>query len=99
MGLRRFDILAIFFIQGLIIAAIGGALGDVLGKVAIHYLGQLPVKTEGLVKSDTFLVHENPAYYVYGVVFGLLVGIIASFIPAFRGSRVEPVEVLRGQIG
>jgi len=99
VGLRRLDILLIFFTQGVIIALVGGALGDVLGKVAIHYLGMLPVKAEGLVKSDTFLVHEDPSFYVWGIVFALLVGIVASFIPAFRGSRVEPVEVLRGQIG
>jgi lipoprotein-releasing system permease protein len=99
VGLRRMDILLIFFVQGVIIALVGGALGDVLGKVAIHFLGLLPVKSEGLVKSDTFLVHENPAFYIWGIVFALLVGIVASFIPAFRGSRVEPVEVLRGQIG
>jgi lipoprotein-releasing system permease protein len=99
VGLRRVDILLIFFIQGVIIALVGGGLGDVLGKVAIFYLGMLPVKSEGLVKSETFLVHENPAFYVWGVVFALIVGIVASLIPAFRGSRVEPVEVLRGQIG
>jgi lipoprotein-releasing system permease protein len=74
-------------------------LGDVLGKVAIHYLGKLPVKTEALVKSDTFLVHESPEYYVWGVLFALFVGVVASLIPALRGSRVEPVEVLRGQVG
>jgi ABC-type lipoprotein release transport system permease subunit len=57
------------------------------------------VKAEGLVKSDTFLCHESPSFYVWGVVFALVVGVVASLIPAFRGSRVEPVEVLRGQIG
>ena len=99
VGLRRTDILLIFFTQGVIIALVGGALGDGLGKVALHYLAMLPVKAEGLVKSDTFLVHETPSIYAWGIVFALLVGIVASFIPAFRGSRVEPVEVLRGQIG
>ena len=99
VGLRRADILRIFLMQGTIIALIGGALGDVLGKIAIHYLGKLPVKAEGLVKSDVFLVHESPSFYVWGVVFALLVGVTASLIPAYRGSRVEPVEVLRGQIG
>ena len=99
VGLRRMDILFIFFIQGLIIALVGGVLGDVLGKVALHFLGKLPVKAEGLIKSDTFLVHESPEYYVWGILFALLVGTVASFIPAYRGSRVEPVEVLRGQIG
>jgi lipoprotein-releasing system permease protein len=99
VGLRRLDILLIFFVQGVIISIVGGVLGDVLGKVSIHYLRMLPLKAEGLVKSDTFLVHENPAFYVWGILFALLVGIVASFIPAYRGSRVEPVEVLRGQIG
>jgi lipoprotein-releasing system permease protein len=99
VGLRRKDILLIFFVQGVVIAIAGGVAGDVLGKISIHYLRMLPLKAEGLVKSDTFLVHENPTFYVYGILFALLVGIVASFIPAFRGSRVEPVEVLRGQIG
>ena len=35
----------------------------------------------------------------YGVVFALVVGMIASLLPAIRGARVEPVDVLRGQIG
>lgn len=57
------------------------------------------MKAEGLVKTDTFLVLENPTFYVWGILFALLVGVTASLIPAFRASRVEPVEVLRGQIG
>jgi lipoprotein-releasing system permease protein len=99
VGLRRADILRIVLLQGVLIALVGGALGDALGKAAIHYLGQLPVKAEGLVKSDTFLCRESPSFYVWGVVFALVVGVVASLIPAYRGSRVEPVEVLRGQLG
>lgn len=99
VGLRRNDILRIFLLQGLIIALIGGALGDLFGKIALTQLAKIPVKMEGLVKSDTFLIHEDPSFYVYGVVFALVVGMIASLLPAIRGSRVEPVDVLRGQIG
>lgn len=99
VGLRRVDVLRIFLMQGVIVALVGGVVGDVLGKIAIHYLAKLPVKAEGLVKTDTFLVLENPAFYVWGIVFALLVGVTASLIPALRGARVEPVEVLRGQIG
>jgi lipoprotein-releasing system permease protein len=99
VGLRRADILRIFLIQGVIIALVGGVLGDVLGKVATHFLGQLPVKADALVKSDTFLCREDPAFYVWGIAFALLVGVVASLVPAIRGSRVEPVHVLRGQIG
>ena len=83
----------------MVIAIVGGVLGDLLGKVAIWNLSRLKVASEGLVKSDTFLVYEDPKFYAWGIVFALVVGVIASLIPAWRGSRVEPVDVLRGQIG
>ena len=99
IGFRKSDILQIFLLQGIIVAIVGGVLGDILGKIAIVQLGKLKVHTEGLVKSDTFLIYEDPKFYVYGIVFALVVGVIASLIPAWRGSKVEPVDVLRGQIG
>ncbi len=99
VGFRRSDILRIFLLQGVIVALIGGLIGDGLGKLALVQLGKLKVHSEGLVKSDTFLVWEDPKFYVYGIVFAIVVGVIASLIPAWRGSKVEPVDVLRGQIG
>jgi lipoprotein-releasing system permease protein len=99
VGFRKNDILRIFLLQGIIVAIVGGILGDGLGKLAITQLSKLKVHSEGLVKSDTFLIWEDPKFYVYGIVFALVVGVIASLIPAWRGSKVEPVDVLRGQIG
>lgn len=99
VGFRKSDILSAFLLQGAIIALVGAAVGDVVGHYAIVALGQMKTKTEGLVKSDTFLVYDDPKFYVYGFAFALIVGIVASLIPAWRGSRVEPVDVLRGQIG
>ena len=51
------------------------------------------------MKSEYFLVDDDPRVYVYGVLFAVMVGIVASLIPAVRGSKVEPVDVLRGQVG
>lgn len=99
VGLQRRDILRVFLLQGVVIALVGGLLGDVCGKIAIHFLSQLKVHTEGLVKSETFLVYEDPMFYAYGLAFALLMGVVASVLPALRGSRIEPVDVLRGQIG
>jgi lipoprotein-releasing system permease protein len=99
VGFRRRDILTVFLLQGAIIALIGAIVGDVLGHYVIVALGNLKTHQEGLVKSETFLVYEDPRFYWYGAAFALGVGIVASLIPAIRGSRVEPVDVLRGQIG
>lgn len=99
VGFRRSDILRIFLLQGTIVALVGGLLGDGLGKLALIQLAKLEVHTEGLVKSDTFLIYEDPYFYLLGIAFALVVGMIASLIPAWRGSKVEPVDVLRGQVG
>ena len=99
IGLRRGDILATFLVQGLVIALIGAGVGDLLGWRLVNFLSTLEVKSEGLVKSSTFQVHKDSMYYLYGVLFALLTGGVASLLPALRGSRVEPVDVLRGQVG
>jgi lipoprotein-releasing system permease protein len=99
VGFRRNDILTMFLLQGAIIASIGAAAGCVAGHYLVVFLGTIKIHQEGLVKSETFLVYEDPVYYLYGSIFALSVGLIASFIPALRASRVEPVDVLRGQIG
>ena len=99
VGFHRKDILVAFLLQGAIIAAIGAAIGDVGGHYLVTFLGTLKIKQEGLVKSETFMVFEDPVFYVYGTGFALAVGLLASLIPALRASRVEPVDVLRGQIG
>ena len=99
VGFRRNDIFSVFLLQGVIIALVGGAMGCVIGHYLIIALSHLKTHQEGLVKSEYFLVFDDPSMYVYGVLFASIVGIVASLIPAIRGSKVEPVDVLRGQIG
>jgi lipoprotein-releasing system permease protein len=98
VGFRRGDILVAFLLQGAIIALVGAAVGDLAGHYVIVALSHLKTHQEGLVKSETFLVFDDPRFYWYGAGFALFVGLLASVIPALRGSRVEPVDVLRGQI-
>jgi len=99
VGLHRLDIMLIFFLQGIVVALLGAALGDLLGYELVELLGTLKWKSDGLIKSSTLLVYKSPRYYWYGFLFSLLTGVSASLLPAWRGSRIEPVDVLRGQIG
>lgn len=99
VGFRRSDILWLFLIQGAIVSLLGALLGDLLGWRIVEFLGQLQIKQEGLVKSNTFLVYKDPRMYGFGILFAMVTGIFASLLPALRGSKVEPVDVLRGQVG
>lgn len=99
VGFRRADVLGIFLIQGAIVAFAGGIVGDVIGHLLLRALSTLKTPIEGMVKSDTFLVYDDPRMYAWGIAFALLVGLLASAVPALRAARVEPVDVLRGQLG
>jgi lipoprotein-releasing system permease protein len=99
VGLRRGDILVGFLMQGAVVALSGATLGCLAGWRTVAFLGTLHVKSEGILKSNVFVVYEDPRFYVYGFGFALVTGITASLLPAWRASKVEPVEVLRGQIG
>lgn len=98
VGLRRADIMSLFFIQGVLVSLLGAIIGDLVGWRLLALMATLRVPTEALVKSATMLVYEDPIYYVHGLVFALLTGVSASLLPAWRGSQVSPVDVLRGQI-
>jgi lipoprotein-releasing system permease protein len=99
MGLQRLDVLALFLLQGLAIATVGAVLGEILGKLALWYIPTIRVPIEGVIKADGLPVHEDPRLYLFAAVFALVLGTLASLLPAWKASRVEPVEVLRGQIG
>jgi lipoprotein-releasing system permease protein len=97
VGFLGGDILLGFLLQGAIVSALGALLGGLCGHGLLRALGQMRSLAEGLVKSEKFLVYEDPVFYVYGAVFALCIGLCASLVPAYRGAKIEPVDVLRGQ--
>ena len=99
VGFRRADILRVFLLHGVTMAVTGGLLGDVLAKLAIWFLGRIQVRMEGTFRADSILVADDFRMYASGFVFAVVMGILASVLPAWRASKVEPVDVLRGQIG
>jgi lipoprotein-releasing system permease protein len=99
VGFRRGDILQMFLLQGVILALLGGLTGDLLAKLVLTRLALMRVHTESLVQSDRFLVHDDPGFYLTALLFAALLGVFASVVPAWRASKVEPVDVLRGMVG
>jgi lipoprotein-releasing system permease protein len=98
-GFKRADILRMFLLQGAIVASIGAALGNLAGHYILTAVSHIELKASTVMgRTDHMLVDDDPKMYVYGLIFALTVGLLASMIPALRGSRVEPVDVLRGMV-
>lgn len=93
MGFNGKDIIHIFLMQSLCIGAIGGATGIGIGSLIIYIVRQIPYK----IASFTSLpVAYRLIDYIMAFCFGLIVTIIAGYLPARKASKVDPVEILRG---
>ncbi len=96
MGYERHDIRDIFLWQGLVIAAVGGAAGCVLGMVLTWWISRVPVRIRGFFAADRFLVSWSWTHYIAALGVAFVAVLLASYWPARRAARLAPVDVLRG---
>jgi len=85
MGARRKDILMQFLVEAVVLAGIGGLLGTGLGAGAAQILSS----------THHWPILISPAYVILALVFSGAVGIFFGFYPAWRASKLDPIEALR----
>ncbi len=93
LGYRRRSVLLGFIIEGVILAALGGALGCVLALPMHGY-------STGTLSFDSFseVVFQfriTPGLAAQGVVFAIAVGLLGSLLPAIRAARLPVISALK----
>jgi lipoprotein-releasing system permease protein len=97
VGYSSRDVLTIFLAEGAVVAFIGALLGAGAGRMVLTFMrGLRSASGLGYSKPSTFAIYERPSIYLLAFLFAIAVGLLASLVPAWRASRVEPVDVLRG---
>lgn len=96
MGYSRTDIASIFLWQGLFVAVLGILLGWLLGAGLSYSVEFIPIKVRGIFKADHFIVAWKFSHYVLAALLAFISVMVASYIPAARAARMEPVRILRG---
>jgi len=85
IGARRIIILLEFLIEAIFLSLMGGTVGIIL-----VYLTTILINN--MVDFELFLSIGN---ILYGVIWSIGVGIIAGLFPAFKASKMNPVDAIR----
>jgi putative ABC transport system permease protein len=97
LGARRRYILMQFLAEALTITFIGGVLGVVLAYIVALSVGRLTLYSafaKNGEAGDIRLIIQPATLIASTVILGA-VGLISGMIPAFRASRLDPIESLR----
>ncbi|MEC7786030.1 MAG: lipoprotein-releasing ABC transporter permease subunit [Nitrospinota bacterium] len=105
MGASRTSIMKIFSFQGLIIGLLGTLIGCVGGFTIVPNLNKIVGFIENIFgitafPSDVYYLDKLPSEIQYMdsfliVVFSIAICFVASLYPAWRASRIDPVDGLR----
>jgi lipoprotein-releasing system permease protein len=96
MGAHDGGILKLFLVQGLLVGALGTAVGTTLGVLTMLALGRFGFWIPGEVYYiDSLPVRLNALDVVLVVVAALMIVWDFAVYPALRGSKLQPVEGLR----
>ncbi len=90
IGAYRSTILKLFLLEALILGIIGSVIGAFMSIIGGYAVDMLILHSAKYLFSITTF-----EYMLEGIFFGLLTTILSGFYPAWKASRLEPLEALR----
>ena len=92
MGASRGQILRVFLLEGAVLGLLGSLIGSALGATAIVLWGILLKNPDG---TPLFPLDLDPMLFLASAVLATLSGLVAAYLPALRGARLDPVVAIR----
>lgn len=95
LGAQNRDILLLFLFNSGLVGLVGGMLGVALGIGIALLIPRLGVQFAAGGRPLTTAIHLD--IILYTLLFSLLIGMISGIIPAYRASKLKPVDALRSE--
>jgi ABC-type antimicrobial peptide transport system permease subunit len=89
LGWRKRRILGQVVQESLLLCLLAGLFGSILGVVLVWLIGRVPAVNSFLT------IRWEASVFLQAIGLALAVGLVAGLYPAWRASRMQPVEALR----
>ncbi len=96
MGFHARDIRLIFVIEGAVIGIGGSLLGMAIGSVMMRAVERVEIKPPGSTEAINLPIYWGWDQFALAAAFAILSAVVAAYLPARKGGRVDPVDILRG---
>ena len=88
IGFRKSHIMSIIFMEAGIVSLIGGVCGYLIGMLTAIVAGPLIAQME-------VSIPWNYTIGIFSLLIAVVIGMVSSFLPAYKASKQDPVEALR----
>lgn len=89
-GASSLTLVAQFLVENILLSVLGCIIAFVLAQFFLYWLGN-----SGLI--PYLKVSANLVVFLYGVVLTIIFGIVSGVVPAWRMSKLDPVQALKGR--
>jgi lipoprotein-releasing system permease protein len=96
MGFHARDIRRIFVIEGALIGLGGSVLGVAAGVAMMRAASNVVIRAPGFSEPINLPIYWGADQFALAAAAAILSAVFAAWLPARKGGRVQPVDILRG---